>query len=143
MATRKGPTKGPRVLVKLPFGETKPGTDKKPGKSQYVRMKQGVAKALGFDVVDKIPLQAVKTKNGTINRLSVAGSMRRQSITVIFANAKTIAKSGSYKTVSFPLGSGCTITDAVKYFEDKKSLGVVAVRTSHGQTIRFGADKSS
>ena len=139
MATKKGPTKGPRVLVKLPFGQTKKGENGKPGKSQYVRIKQDVAKALGFTVVSEIPTETVTIKGKTIKRISVAGSMRRESITVIFTSKKTIGKSGSYKTVSFPLGSGCTITDAVKHFEGQTS--VAAIRTSRGQTIRFRAEK--
>lgn len=141
MATKKGPTKGGRILVKLPFGRDAKASGKKPGKSTYVRMKEGVAKELGFKPVTSIPTITVTGKTGTYKRISVSGSFRQASITLIFDKPKTIPGSaGTYKTVSIPLGTGCTITDAVKYFE-KAGKGVIGVRTQSGQTIRWDVSK--
>lgn len=135
--TRRGPTKGARVLVKLPFGKEVKATGKKPGKSQYVRMKEGVAKELGFKPVSSIPTITVTGKNGTYKRLSVSGSFRQKSITLIFTAPRSIKGStGQYDTVSIPIGTGCTVTDAVKYFEKNKSF-VAGIRTASGQTIRW------
>jgi hypothetical protein len=61
---------------------------------------------------------------------------------LIFAKPKSIKGStGTYKTVSLPLGTGCTITDAVKYFEKQKN-GVVGLRTKHGVVIRWDYSQS-
>lgn len=138
MATRKGPTKGARVLVKLPFGR-----DNVPGKSKLVRVKENVAKELGFKPVTTLPTKKVTAKtakgSATSTRITAQGSMRRASITLIFNKPKTIGKSpGTYKTVSLPLGSGCTVTDAILYFQKNgKSKGIVGIRTPAGQTIRW------
>ena len=141
MATRKGPTKGARVLVKLPFGRTVAPSGKKPGKGQYVRIKQGVAQELGFKPVTSLPTVKVTGKTGVYTRLGTRGSYRQESVTLIFDKPKTIkGSSGTYKTVSLPLGSGCTITDAVKYFE-KQGKGVVGLRTKNGVEIRWDYDK--
>lgn len=139
--TKRGPTKGGRILVKLPFGREEKASGKKPGKSQYVRIKENVAKELGFKPVTSIPTITVTGKSKTYKRISVSGSFRQRSITLIFDKPKSISgSSGTYKTVSIPLGTGCTITDAVKYFE-KAGKGVVGVRTQSGQTIRWDTSK--
>jgi hypothetical protein len=139
--TKRGPTKGARVLVKLPFGRTVAASGKKPGKSQLVRVKQGVAKELGLVPLKAIPTVKVTGKSGTYTRIAATGSYRQESVTLIFDTAKSIKGStGSYKTVSLPLGSGCTITDAVKYFE-KSGKGVVALRTKNGVVIRWDYGK--
>jgi hypothetical protein len=52
--TKRGPTKGARVLVKLPFGRTVAASGKKPGKSQLVRVKEGVAQELGLKLLGKM-----------------------------------------------------------------------------------------
>ena len=133
--TKRGPTKGARVLIKLPFGKDVKPSGKKPGRSTYVRMKEGVAKELGFKPVSSIPTIAVKG----VRRVAVQGSYRQRSITLLLDKPKTITGSkGTYKTLSIPLGTGCTITDAVKYFEKKSGGTVVGIRTQSGQTIRWG-----
>lgn len=141
MATKKrGPTKGARILVELPFGtEVKP-VGKKPGKSKFVRIKQGVAQELGFKPAD-ISYTNVTGKNGNYTRVGSKGSFRGESITLIFDKPRTIKGStGTYQTVSLPLGSGCTITDAVKYFQ-KAGKGVVAIRSKSGSVTRWDYDK--
>jgi hypothetical protein len=139
--TKRGPTKGARVLVKLPFGRTVAAAGKKPGKSQLVRVKQGVAKELGLTPVTSIPTIKVTGKNGSYTRIAATGSYRQESVTLIFDSPKAIKGStGTYKSVSLPLGSGCTVTDAVKYFE-KNGKGVVALRTKSGVVIRWDYGK--
>ncbi|MFK0733474.1 MAG: hypothetical protein ACIWVG_20360 [Gloeotrichia echinulata HAB0833] len=140
MATsKKGPTKGGRILVKLPFGKEVKPSGKKPGKNQYVRVKQGVAKELGLDPVSKIPTVDITGKGGHYTRIGITGSFRQQSITIIFTKARAIKGGGSYKTVSLPLGSGCTVTDAVEWLQKKEF--VAGVRTQSGQTIRWKETK--
>jgi hypothetical protein len=143
MVTRKGPTKGARVLVKLPFGRTVAASGKKAGKSQLVKVKENVAKELGFKPITTLPTKSVtfKTASGsaTVKRVSATGSYRRKSVTLLFNKAKTVGKSpGTYKSVALPLGSGCTVTDAIVYFQKNgKSKGIVGIRTPDGVTIRW------
>ncbi|MEH2146256.1 hypothetical protein [Nostoc sp.] len=134
MATKKrGPTKGARVLVELPFGTEVKAAGKKPGKSKYIRVKEGIAKELGFKPVTTMPTVTVEGKK----RVANIGSYRRVSVTLIFDKPRTIKGStGTYASVNLPLGSGCTVTDAVQYFE-KHAKGVVALRTASGQVYRW------
>ena len=144
--TKKGPTKGSRVLIKLPFGTTKNGTGGKPGKSQLIMLKSGVAKELGFKPVVQMPTQKVtfKTAAGsrTVTRL-VQGSYRRKSVKLIFESPKTIAGStGTYKSVSLPMPSGVVLNDIVQYFHKGagKSKGVIALVTADGHRIQWAFD---
>ncbi|WP_190445647.1 hypothetical protein [Tolypothrix tenuis] len=130
-------------MVKLPFGRTVASAKGKPGKSQLVRVKENVAKELGLKPITTLPTQSVTSKtakgSATFKRVNAQGSYRRISITLIFSKAKTVGKSpGTYKTVALPLGSGCTVTDAILYFQKNgKSKGIVGIRTPAGQTIRW------
>jgi hypothetical protein len=143
MAKGKGPTKGSRILVKLPFGRTVAAKGKTPGKSQLVKVKENVAKELGFAAVKALETKSVqfKTAKGTatVKRISSVGSYRRKSVILLFKDAKKIGNSpGLYKSVSLPLGSGCTVTDAIVYFQKNgKAKGVVGIRTPDGVTIRW------
>lgn len=138
MATKKrGPTKGARVLVELPFGTEKAPSGKKPGKNKYVRVKQGIAQELGFKPVTVQPTRTIKGQKQVVN----VGSFRRESVTLIFDKPKTIKGStGTYKTINLPLGSGCTITDAVEYFQ-KSGKGIIGLRTADGQAYRWDYEK--
>lgn len=134
MATRKGPSKGGRILVALPFGKDVAPSGKKPGKSKLVLVKSGIAKFLGFKAVTKLP--TAKVKNQT--KLRTVGSYRQRSITLLFENAQKVGDS-SYKSINVPLGSGCTVTDAVLYFRSQAtSLKCVGVRTHNGKTYMWG-----
>jgi hypothetical protein len=136
-AKKRGPTKGARVLIELPFGEEKAPAGKKPGKNKYVRVKQGIAQELGFKPVTIMPTRTVKGVKRVVN----IGSYRRESVTLIFEKPKIIKGStGTYATVNLPLGSGCTITDAVEYFQ-KSGKGIVGLRTSNGQVYRWDFEK--
>ncbi len=140
---KKGPTKGARILVKLPFGRTVAAAKGKPGKSQLVKVKENVAKELGFKATTTLDTKSVsmKTARGTatFKRVAAVGSYRRQSVTLIFKSAKTVGSSpGTYKSVALPLGSGCTVTDAIVYFQKNgKAKGIVALRTPDGVTVRW------
>lgn len=146
MATlRKGPTKGSRVLVKLPFGRTKTG---KNGKSQLILIKQGVAKELGFQVVKQLPKKTVEMKtaagNRKVTRLS-QGSYKRKSVKLVFEKPRAIAGSkGTYKTVSLPMPSGVTIVDIVQYFHTGagKSKNVIALITPDGKRVQWAFDNN-
>lgn len=142
---RRGPTKGSRVMVKLPFGRTKTG---KNPKSQYIMIKQGVAQALGFKPVTEIPKVTIKTKTAAgqrqITRL-VQGSYRRRSVKLIFENPKTIKGStGTYKSVSLPVPSGVVLADIVAYFQKGagKGKGVIGLVSSDGRRIQWAFDDS-
>ncbi|MDB9374308.1 hypothetical protein [Nodularia sphaerocarpa] len=142
---RRGPTKGGRVLVKLPFGKTLAPTNKSRGLSQLVLVKEGVADYLKLKPVDKIPSSKVtfKTAAGsrTVDRVKNVGSYRGESVTLIFGKPQSIkGSSGSYKTVSLPLGSGCNITDAVEYFQSNFP-NIVGLRTRNGHRIQWGVSK--
>lgn len=143
MATRKGPTKGGRVLVKLPFGRTVKPKDGRAGQSQLVKLKENVAKFLDLKPVTKLETTSVKFKTArgtaTAKRIKNAGSYRRASVKLILNKASKIGNSpGTYKTVSLPLGSGCTVTDAIVYFQEKgKSKGIVGLTTPDGRTVRW------
>lgn len=146
MATKRGPTKGSRVLVELPFGKTVKGKNGKGGKSKLIMLKQGVAKELGFKPVTTLPVQTVTMKTAagsrTVKRLS-QGSYRRKSVKLIFESPKTIAGStGSYKTVSLPMPSGVTLNDIVQYFHKGagKSKGVIALISPDGKRIQWAFD---
>ncbi|BDA73065.1 hypothetical protein CAL7716_072310 [Calothrix sp. PCC 7716] len=142
MAT-KGPTKGGRILVKLPFGETQKESSKENAKSQYVAIKENVAKALGFKPVDKMPTVQVKAKIGkgnaevTITRL-VRGAYKRRSVKLLFKSQKSIGGK-SVKTVSLPLPSGVTMADVAKYFNEGagKAAGVSGMVTPDGIKVQW------
>ena len=152
---KRGPTKGGRIPVKLPFGDTKkavPGKDGKgvkPGKSQIVLMKQNVAKFLGLKPITQYDTVYVSTKTaaGEIpnKRIARMGSFRRESVTLILEKKTKIGDSpGLYKTVAVPLGSGCTISDAVKYFQENgKSKGIIGLRTANGQRYQWDFQKDA
>jgi len=147
MATKKkGPTKGGRILVKLPFGRTtKPVSGKSSGKNQLVKVKENVAKFLGFEAATELKTQTVsiKTAQGEkrAKRIVNQGSYRRESVTLLLDKARTIGKSpNKYKTINLPLGSGCTVTDAIVYYQTNgKSKGIVGIRTPDGVTHRWAA----
>ncbi|MEA5516204.1 hypothetical protein [Nodularia sp. UHCC 0506] len=146
MATRRGPTKGGRVLVKLPFGRNTPPKGRQRGLSSLVKVKEGVADLLKLKPVTSIPTAKVtfKTASGskTVTRIRNVGSYRQQSVTLIFAKPQTIKGSrGQYDTVSLPLGSGCTVTDAVIYFQ-KNFPNIVGIRTQSGNRIQWGVGGS-
>lgn len=138
MATRVGPTKGVRILVKLPFAETKTGGGKPAG--DLIRVKSGVAKLLKFQAVEA-PRKEVtfKTASGTAKaeRLK-SGAYRGRSVKLIFKQSKTI-DGKKYKSVSLPLCSGASIADVVKYFESGagKPIGVAGIITPHGKKIMW------
>ncbi len=138
---RQGLTKGARILVKLPFGRTEKPKNGKPGKSQLVKVKENVAALLKFQAVKNFQTSKVtfKTASGsaTVTRIKSQGSFRERSIKLIFSKARKVGKSpGTYKSVSLPLGSGCTITDAITYFQKNgPSLGIVGLTTPAGKTI--------
>jgi hypothetical protein len=152
---KKGPTKGGRIPVKLPFGDTKkavPGKDGKgvkPGKSQIVLMKQNVAKFLGLKPITQYDTVNVSTKTaaGEIanKRIARVGSYRRASVTLILEKRTKIGDSpGLYKTIDIPLGSGCTITHAVTYFQQNgKSKGIIGLRTANGQRYQWDFAKDA
>lgn len=146
MATRRGPTKGSRILVKLPFGTNRAPKGTIKGVSSLVKVKEGIADLLGLKALTKIPESKVtfKTAAGsrTVTRVQKLGSYRQQSITLILKKPTTIKGSkGLYDTVSLPLGSGCTISDAVKWLQENKSSIVIGVRTVSGSRIQWGESK--
>lgn len=140
-ALRQSPSKGSRVLVKLPFAALKTGGGEKAG--QLISIKQGVAKLLGFKPLTKAPTVKVKFKTAkgtaTVTRL-LQGSYKRRSVKLIFATPQVIIGSrGKFKSVSLPLCSGATIAGAVAYFQvgagkDKK---VIALVTPDGKRIQW------
>lgn len=137
----QNPSKGSRVLVKLPFASAKNGGGKKAG--QLVLIKQGVAKLLDFKPVAKAPVVKVKFKTAsgtaTVDRL-VQGSYRQRSVKLIFSTPQTIVGSqGRFKSVSLPLCSGATIADVVKYFQEGagKDNKVIALITPAGKRIQW------
>ena len=141
---RIGPTKGGRILVELPFGTNVTATSGKEGKTKFVKIKENVAKFLGFNAVTKIQTQKITIKtaagNRTFERVINRGSYRRESVTLILAKPTKIGNSpGNYKTINVPLGSGCTVTDAVTYFQTQTSKGIVGLRTPDGRTIRWAS----
>ncbi|WP_414529116.1 hypothetical protein [Nodularia chucula] len=132
-------------MVKLPFGRTVAPTNKSGGLSQLALIKQGVADLLKLKPVDKIPTGKVsmKTASGTatFTRVKKVGSYRGESVTLIFAKPQAIKGStGTYKTVSLPLGSGCNITDAVTYFQSNFP-NIIGLRTRNGHRIQWGESK--
>lgn len=144
--TRKGPTKGSRVLIKLPFGRTVAPKNGKGGKSQLIMLKAGVAKVLGFKPVTTMPSQKVTFKTAAGSRTTTRisqGSYRRKSVKLIFESPKSISgSSGTYKTVSLPVPNGVLISDIVNYFHKGagKSKGVIALVTSDGHRIQWAFD---
>lgn len=142
---RQGPTKGGRIPVKLPFGDTTaPSADgKKKGKNQIVLIKQNVAIFLGLKPITSYDTDTVSIKTAagekSAKRISRIGSYRRESVTLILDKARKIGKStGLYKTVSVPLGSGCTVSDAIKYFQaNGRSRGIIGLRTQQGQRYQW------
>lgn len=143
MATRVGPTKGVRILVKLPFAEEKTGGGKPAG--NLIRVKSGVAKLLGFKSTPAPKTEvSFKTASGTAKaeRLK-GGAYKGRSVKLIFGQAKTI-DGKKYKSVSLPLSSGATIADTVKYFEsgEGKSKGIAGIITPHGKKIMWAEVKT-
>lgn len=138
---RKGPTKGSRILVKLPFGRTKTGGGK--AASQYISVKQGVATLLGFKPVANVPTKTVrfKTAKGTATtQRRIDGSYKQRSVILIFNAPKSIPGSrGSYKTVSLPIPSGVTLDDVAKYFHvgAGKNKGVIGMITPAGKRVQW------
>lgn len=135
MAAKRGPTKGNRLLVELPFADK--------DKGNLVMLKQGVAKELGFKPATNIPVKKVTFKtaagNRTAERLQL-GSYKRRSVRLIFTKPRTIPGSkGNYKSVSLPLSRGASIADVVKYFsqEGGKNKGVAALITPDGKRIQW------
>lgn len=146
---KKGPTKGGRIPVELPFGTDKApkpaagGKPAKPGKSRVVLIKQNVAKFMGWKPIKQYDTKTVSTDTaqGEVSnkRIGRVGSFRRQSVTLILDKARKIGNSaGTYKTVNVPLGSGCTIADAVKWFQaNGKAKGIIGLRTANGQRYQW------
>jgi len=138
---RRGPTKGSRILVKLPFGSEKTSGGKLA--SQLIEVKQGVARVLGFEPIRVLPTKTVtfKTARGTARSTRFGrGSWRRRSVKLIFKAPKTITGStGTYKTVSLPLPSGVTLDDVIKYFHTGagKSKGVIALVSPDGKRFQW------
>lgn len=138
---RRGPTKGSRILVKLPFGRDKTSGGKPA--SQLIEIKQGVANILGFDPVKTLPVKSVKfkTARGFANAPRYGrGSYKRRSVKLIFKAPKTIKGSnGKYKTVSLPLPSGVTLDDVIKYFHTGagKNKGVIAMVSPDGKRFQW------
>ncbi|KJH71227.1 hypothetical protein [Aliterella atlantica] len=141
MATRRGPTKGSRILVQLPFGRDKTGGGKPASRLIYI--KQGVADALGFKPIRTLPTQQVryKTASGTATTTRYQkGSYKRKSVTLIFKAPKNITGStGLYKSVAMPIPSGVTLDDVIKYFHTGagKSKGVVALISPQGSRMQW------
>lgn len=134
MTTRKGPSKGGRILVNLPFGRDVSAKGKKAGKSKLVLLKSGIAKFLNFPAIKNLPTTQVKGKK----KIRTVGSYRQRSITLIFDKPQRVGGE-SYKTINVPLGTGCTVTDAVMYFKSQAtSLNCVGVRTHNGKTYMWG-----
>jgi hypothetical protein len=143
MATRKGPTKGGRILVKLPFGTNRAPAGKIKGVSTLVKVKEGVAELLGFQPLKDIPQKnvTIKTAAGsrTFKRVQNLGSFRRASVKLILAKPTPIKGStGTFKTVSLPLGSGCTVSEAAKWLQDNKSKLCIGIITPDGNRIQWG-----
>lgn len=143
MATRKGPTKGGRILVKLPFGTNRAPKGNVKGVSSLVKVKEGIADLLGLKPLTKIPESSVSIKTAagqrSFKRVQNLGSYRRESITLILKKPTTIkGSSGTYKTVSLPLGSGCTISQAVAWLQNNKSNIIIGIRTVNGNKIQWG-----
>lgn len=142
MAARRGPTKGSRVLVELPFAKKKTSGGKVAG--TLVQMKQGVAEALGFTPVKTIPSSKVKfkTASGTATAVRLTkGAYKRKSVKLIFKTPKTIkGSSGKYASVSMPISSGTTISAIVGYFNTGrgKGAGVIALVTPDGVKVQWG-----
>lgn len=138
MATRQGPTKGSRVLVKLPFAEAKTSSGKN-NAGQHILIKSGVAKYLGFEAVNA-PKKIVEVKvlGGGVAKIErqLRGAYKQRSVKLIFKSPVTITGK-SYKSVSLPLCSGASIADVADYFESGagKSKKVIALITPHGQRI--------
>lgn len=148
MAKRKGPTTGGRILVELPFGkEVKPVEGKKGGKSKFIKLKQNVASFLGLKPSKEVETRTVsiKTASGEVKATRVVniGSYRRKSVTLLLSKARKIGKSpNTYKTVDLPLGSGCTVSDAVIYYQKNgPAKGIIGIRTPDGATYRWGVEK--
>lgn len=145
----KGPTKGGRWLVELPFGNktnpTNTGGTRKPGKSKLVKIKQGVAKYLGFTPVKTLPTQNVtfKTAKGTatVKRVPKVGSGGGRSVTLILESDKQIGGK-SVSQINVPLGTGCTNTDAIVYFQKNGSAkGIIGLVTTQGRRVIWGEEK--
>lgn len=136
-----GPTKGSRILVKLPFGRDKTSGNKPA--SQLIEVKQGVARVLGFEPVKALPVKTVtfKTARGSAKAPRMGrGSYKRKSVKLIFKAPKTITGSkGQYKSVSLPMPSGVTLDDIVKYFHTGagKNKGVIALVSPSGRRIQW------
>lgn len=140
--TRVGPTKGARILVKLPFAEEKTGGGKPAG--TLIRVKSSVAKLLKFQAVEAPRKEgSFKTASGTAKaeRLK-SGAYKLRSVKLIFASKKSI-DGKQYKSVSLPLCSGASIADVVKYFQSGagKPIGVAGIITPHGKTIMWAEVK--
>lgn len=138
----RGPTKGSRILVQLPFGRERTGGGKPA--SKLISIKQGVANVLGFKPITQIPTKNVRFKTASGSATSTRyqqGSYKRKSVRLIFKAPKTITGSkGSYKSVSMPVPSGVTLDDIVKYFHtgQGKAVGVIAMITPDGRRIQWG-----
>lgn len=139
MADKKGPIKGMRVPIKLPF---KGATD---NSDQFSRIKLPVANFLKFDQAKKDELEYsvdVNKKDKTGEKSSVKVKVKRRrnpgyrtrSITIQFGNAtsgKKIQQTVGGKTVyslSFPITSSVAISDVVEYFESGKGSGLKVIR---------------
>lgn len=139
MATTKGPVKGVRVPIKLPF---KGATD---NSDQFSRIKLPVALFLKFDQAGKNDLEYfvdVNKKNKGEDKSSAKVKVKRRrnpgfrtrSITVQFGDNKTGQKikqtigGKSVYSVSFPITSSVAINDVIEYFESGSGSGLKVMR---------------
>lgn len=146
MPSDKGPVKGTRIPVKLPW---KGATNNEP---QFVSMKDVVAGELGFDMAEDKDLEyevAVKIKGGTkkVTRRRTPG-YRTRAVRCEFGttkNGKKITRKIGGKTVAsfqFPITPSVPINEVVKFFEKNatakklKVKRVVEANTGQGYPVR-------
>ena len=128
----KGPVKGTRIPVKLPWKGATSNED------QFVSMKDTIADLLGFGYADDKDLKykvKVKTKNGskTVTRRRRPG-YRTRAVRCEFgkdANGNRISKKIGGKTCEsfqFPITTSVPIDEVVKFFETGGGKGLKVKR---------------
>jgi|SRR6476469_774461 len=133
---RVGPTKGARIMVKLPFGK-----DKEKPATGLILIKSEVAKALKFKPVAKIPEKKVKMKTVAGERTytrAIKGSYKHASVKLLFAKPKTIGGK-QYKSVSIPMASSTNLNDFINFFAEGegKTLGVAGLVSRDGAKTQW------
>ena len=130
----KGPIKGDRIPIELPFGPKKA--------NRVVLIKRPVADYLGFKF-KQLPFYETKNKGTTsagkdkgareTTKRFKRGSYRLKSWTLIFEKAVKIGDR-TVKTVSLPVTNHISVSDVVEYFETRaKGLKIKCLRSPEGR----------